>query len=281
MAKLSSLGGGDKPKERKTKKPPSKRNTHPNNEKKHDWGLIKALYMAGMEPSQILKLPEGKALSKSYFLKRMSMEKWPAERRAIRGRRDALIGQTLEQRIEKAIRAHHDFLLKEIEDEREILAHRVKTSNIADQKERIDLLQKYLAITSKALGLEDGSPVNHNKNSYNILLAVQNPKAAQELLRTLAGVQTLGENKNAPAGILGPAKGILESDQIIELPADQPAAPPNQNNQPADQPADQSPTSPQKQNGTLSPTITAKAEMILATYRKGKANGNGKVNAND
>lgn len=153
--------------------------------RKHDWDLIKTLYMAGMEPSDILKLPEGKDISEGFLRTKIYGEGWSKERKELNRRTKSLVSANLQDRMEMAIESHYKFLIEEIEKERELIKARVKTGTVKEQTERLALLEKYEGIARRTLGLDEMAPQDRKKASFNAMIVLHTsiqPNTTQETI---------------------------------------------------------------------------------------------------
>jgi hypothetical protein len=166
---------------------------------KHDWLFIKNMYMAGMEKGDLLKLPECAALSHAYLSRKMYSERWPQERRNLQHKVKSVMGLTLHEQIAQAGASHYQFMLKELADERQIIASRMKTTNMADQKERLDLIVKLEGLVRKTLGLDDMTPGDSNKNSYNVMISIHQGEARRNGSVIEGAILPLPENKKVIA----------------------------------------------------------------------------------
>jgi len=176
---------------------------------KYNWTVIKGLYMAGMDKKELLTLPECATLSDAYLSKRIYSEGWPEERRQQVDKMKFVLGAKLEDSMQGAMEAHYRFMLKEIDDERAILAKRLKTTSISDQKERIDLLIKFEGVVRKTLGLDDMTPGDKNKNAYQFILNVQNFNGSQNRQSMPSATVTLLPDQKGTTGLSEPRTGIL------------------------------------------------------------------------
>lgn len=180
--------------------------------RKYDWPIIKGLYMAGMQPDDLLKLPECAEMSKAYLSHKIAIEKWAVERRALNDRTAMEVGMTLHERMKNATEEHYKFMLKEIEDERRIIANRLKTTGLQDQQARLDLLADFEGLARKTLGLDDISANDPTKNSFNAMIVIQNIPIPVKALEGQSGAMPLPSNKNVTAGNLMSGNGQDEGD---------------------------------------------------------------------
>lgn len=195
-----------------------KHEPHPN--RIHDWDLIEALYMAGMSLNELKKIPECKDLSEAYLQKRAYMMKWPEKRKNLQQQFVANASQTVGDRMKDAVNDHYRFMLKEINDERAIYARRIKSTSMADQKERIDLLIKLEAVVRKTLGLDDLTPADARKNSFNQMIVIHNSGAPLQGDQVRSATLPLLSDKNAATGNMEPLHGIQDaglSSTITEI----------------------------------------------------------------
>lgn len=153
-------------------------------QQKWDWDFIRALYNSGMDYKEINKLPEFKGLSRHYFDNRIYKEGWSEERKRLNIARVASLGMTFEEKIRSAQRAHYEFLFKQCEEEREIIKSRAKQTDTASQRDRLGLLERWTAISSKALGLEDATPGDRNAQGFKMLVALHQGGAATLAIQT-------------------------------------------------------------------------------------------------
>lgn len=179
---------------------------------KYNWPLIKQLYMAGMDKKELQSLPECQGITDAYLSKVIYGEGWPEERRAQENRMKFILGTKLEDAMKGAMEAHYRFMLKEIEDERAILAKRIKTTSLADQKERIDLLIKFEGVVRKTLGLDDMTPGDANKNAYNFILSVQSFNGPVRAREGASAVLPFPGNQTQYTANLAQLRGMPEAE---------------------------------------------------------------------
>jgi len=237
-----------------TRKAKTKEAKKPNPLAKHDWVTVKALYMAGMEASDLEKIPECKDIPKSYLAKKIYGEKWPEERRQLRRKTEALVAQTLHDRMSGAAEGHYNFMLKEIDDERLIIAKRIKTTNIKDQQERIDLLIRFEGIVRKTLGLDNMSPTDQNKNSFNTMIVIQQAGLSPVAAGSSSGTMPLLSSQRGSGGLPSAKESHMVLEEVPEF------TPARGNIQWAGQTG-------QEERPTLSPTINLSAADILRNHR--------------
>jgi len=168
--------------------------------RKYEWAIIKGLYMAGMQPEDLLGIPECQGMSKAYLSHKIAIEKWAVERRNIASLRKVEVGATLQDTMKRATETHYLFMLKEIEDERRIIESRLKTTSINDQQARLDLLADFEGLARKTLGLDNMSANDPNKNSFNAMIVIQNMSVPVKRSEGQSGGLPLLSNKNDVQG---------------------------------------------------------------------------------
>jgi len=227
---------------------------HPN--RKHDWDLIEALYMAGMSLRELKQTPECKDLSEDYLQKFAYTHKWPEKRKLLQEKFVAQASQTVGDRMKDAVNDHYSFMLKEINDERAIYARRIKSTGMADQKERIELLTRLEGIVRKTLGLDNMTPADANRNSFNQMIVIHNNGAPLQAEQVRGATLPLLSEENPTTGILAQKSrmaGETLSSEITGSGQDQGRAGPTA--------------------GRLLPTITLSPMELLKVHRM-KAAGN-------
>lgn len=182
----------------------------------HNWDLIESLYMAGMDVAELLKIPECENLSEAYLRKMISTRGWPEKRKGLQKVFNAQTAMTIQDRMQSAMEEHYRFMLKEIDDERAIYAKRIKSTNIKDQAERIDLLIKLEGVVRKTLGLDDMTPADRNKNSFNQMIVIHNNGPDLQGDQVRSATLPLLSNKNVTTGRITQKNGIQEEGQKTE-----------------------------------------------------------------
>ena len=187
-----------------------KHEPHPN--RKHDWDLIEALYMAGMSLAELKQIPECSELSKDYLEKRAYTQGWPEKRKMIQQQFVANASKTVGDRMKDAVNDHYTFMLKEINDERAIYARRVKSTSIDDQKERIDLLTRLEGIVRKTLGLDNMTPADANRNSFNQMIVIHNTGTPLQGEQVRSATLPLLSDSKVTTGPLGAKNEPIEAE---------------------------------------------------------------------
>jgi hypothetical protein len=187
---------------------------------KWDWDLIKALYIHGMTAAEICRQPECDGLSEAYLRVQIHRFRWVEEKRVIASKVAQGIGDSLHDRRKTAIDKHYEFVLKELDDEKEIYKSRIKTTAFKDQQQRIALLDNIEQLGRRVLKLDDLPAGDKTKQGFNIMIQLQQPNLqAPTIARQVSSATlTLPDNKNATQGKYEAENGILEADIIKETP---------------------------------------------------------------
>lgn len=185
---------------------------------KWNWPLIEALYFAGMGCAQIIRQPEFAGMTLAYLAKESTRRGWPAERE---NAKNFMLKRALPRdtaaKLEEARNRHVNTMIEVLEKERAVIAQKVVSP--FNQKERLEILDKYDGIARRTLEL-DKEENNPAKKSLTFMLVLG--QQAQAQIRGLRGdsspsdgvpaTYTLNGNKNATTGILSARNGHTEGE---------------------------------------------------------------------
>jgi len=178
---------------------------------KWNWDLIEALYFAGMGVAEIIKQPEFAGMSQSYCQKQVSHYGWARKRAAAR---EFMVRRKLPRdvasRLDDVRERHVSTMLDVLDRERAVIAS--KPISVLNQRERLEILQKYDDIARKTLELdkEENNPV---KKSLTFMLVLGTQAQARiRGLKQVSATYPLEGDKNATTGILSAANGHIEGE---------------------------------------------------------------------
>jgi hypothetical protein len=185
--------------------------------RKWDWQLAFALYMNGMGPSEIIRLPEFAGMTEPIISTKITSQGWAKTRERYKLEKAAYLSRSLQEARDGAIDSHFKFLLREVELEREVIKNRVKTSKLTEQSSRLDILKRYHELAEKALGIEGESTGDKAKDSDRWLIAAQinihapkngENKGSINAQDIFSAIKTLPAIKNATTGRTEAGNGI-------------------------------------------------------------------------
>ena len=177
-----------------------------------------SMHMAGMTYKDIISTPEFAKLPQNtwrcivYGTNRIKgkRKKHPTLVPAIQQNTVAIV-RDLSVKMKDAAAEHYEFFLDQINQERQIIVARLKTTDISDQKGRMALLADMEALTAKVLKLEDMPKMQDpNKNSVNIMVNLQQsrpvnrferPSAPLTLVDQTNDLQTPSQGRNGHRSI--------------------------------------------------------------------------------
>lgn len=180
-----------------------------------DWDVIQALYMGGMELSQIVKIPRFTELSLKYLQNKASREKWKDSRDAARLEGTGEIAQSLITKMGQAEQDHQHWVLDALDEERRIFEKTKTKGGGKDQIMRLEVIERINNNVRKTLGLDDRKPLNDQQKNLGILIHLKShPPKAKGLASTttIAIGITNGEM----------TRGQMEAAKIIEEYQDEP-----------------------------------------------------------
>lgn len=140
--------------------------------RKWDMEKLKTLYLAGGELQDLMKLPEFEGLSYFYLKKIATRERWSSQKSMVRTQAHALVEKSLIENIKEQTDKHYQFMLKQIDDEREQIVKRRKLTGTKDQKERLDLLESLEKIARRTLGLDEQNIADKQAASINAMISL-------------------------------------------------------------------------------------------------------------
>lgn len=146
---------------------------------KWDYNLAFMLYCGGMPFSQILGRREFDGLTYNTLTNYASIHNW-------RGRRDDMetsavgaMAKELVTRVNEAKTIHQNFVLDQIEEERDIILSTPKIANPKAQRERLDNLKTLDDIARKTLGIDNDAPLTGAQKVFGILIQMQDKAPPQ------------------------------------------------------------------------------------------------------
>jgi hypothetical protein len=186
---------------------------------KHNFDLIRQLYMSGYEPPEILKMPQFNQLSPFYLNKKIYAERWHETRKMLREQAKALGDIELVDIFKAQGDKHYRFMVQQLEKHREIIKKRELSDTLKGQRENLSLLNDYDSLARRVLGLSnDDSPADRGAMAVRAMISLH-VNGPSRLPMGSSATLPLPENQNVTTGILTQANGVHEVEmnpQIVE-----------------------------------------------------------------
>jgi hypothetical protein len=192
-----------------------------------DWDVIQALYMGGVELSQIVQIPRFKELSLSYLSKRASEQKWRASREAARAEGVGQIAKSLIEKMGQAEQDHQQWLLDKLDNERR-LYDKETASDLRggkNQMERLKIINQLDETVRRQLGLDERKPLGDQQRNLGILISIQNGGVPQKGTVQVAVMQQPNGEVRATTAELEAAK-LIQQFKEMEAPDKEGPPPP-------------------------------------------------------
>jgi hypothetical protein len=189
-------------------------------EKKWDWDMAFVLYCAGHTHDQILSHPNFRGCPKGTLVNKCSRDDWPG-RRASLARLPSnngvdIAAKELADRLRKEGLTHQEFMLTELERERNIFARRPK--EMKTQEDRLDSLKKLDDMARRISGLDEQKPEDQNTRGFAVLVHLQTHQHGplNPPLPTPSATITLPDDSEHSTGILRSNNAIPDDDETPE-----------------------------------------------------------------
>jgi hypothetical protein len=141
-------------------------------ERKWDWDVIEALYLGGMELSQIRAIPRYRELSANFLAKRCSEKRWKDKREAARAEGTGEIARPLIEKMGLAEETHQHWLLDRMAAERNIFDKTATREGGKAQLERLAIIERIDATVRRQLGLDEKKPLSDQQRNLGILIHI-------------------------------------------------------------------------------------------------------------
>ena len=179
--------------------------------KKWNKDLLRLLYMQGYEIPEICKLQAFEKLSPNYLQKMVYGEKWHIERKDLREKAKALGDIQVVDLFKVQTDKHYQFMVRELERHRELIAKRELKDSTQGQKADIELLKTYEDVARKVLGLDEVNQAKDRETAGQQALVMIHQNGPIFLQNNGGATMTLPSNQNDSTGILELKNDTLEN----------------------------------------------------------------------